>query len=77
MNLMMTHFSAVSLEIEKVMEVKEVKEGYLVTLDLLALVKVCSTMMISSMAEEAFQAHFLAVHSQMVEASVGEEFLNQ
>lgn len=75
MNSTMTHFLAVSLEIEKVMEVKE--EASLVISVLLALVKVCSIMMISSVEEEAFQANFQVVHSLMVEVSLVEEYQNQ
>jgi hypothetical protein len=68
----MTHFSAVSLEIGKVMEVKEV--AFLVTLALLALVKVCLIMMTFSMEEEGVS--FQVVLSVTVEALLGEEYQN-
>jgi len=71
MSSTMTHFSAVSLEIGKVMEVKEV--ACLGTLALLALVKVCLTMMTFSVEEEV---SFQVVLSVMVEASLGEEYQN-
>jgi len=67
----MTHFSAASLEIGKVMEVKEV--ACLGTLALLALVKVCLTIMTFSVEEEV---SFQVVLSVMVEASLGEEYQN-
>ncbi len=72
MSSTMTHFSAVSLEIGKVMEVKEV--AFLVTLALLALVKVCLIMMTFSMEEEGVS--FQVVLSVTVEALLGEEYQN-
>lgn len=68
----MTHFSAVSLEIEKAMGVKEADS--LVTLALLALVKVCLTMMTFSMEQE--EVSFQVVPLVMVEALQGEEYQN-